>query len=127
MITRRKIGQSRKTTTIIVAILFFRLPFGDYFLNSLNLFSQKCVEIVKRKWILVTLGGKRFETNRDWCSDKFTMIALRTSSEAQGQQVGTIESSRPQYSSQIVETDTVSLEFSGKFLRFLLLTLLFSL
>ena len=28
----------------------------------------------------------------------------------------------PQYSSQIVETDTVSLEFSGKILRFLLHT-----
>ena len=39
---------------------------------------------------------------------------IRTSSETQGQLVGTIESSRPQYSSEIVETDTVSLEFSGK-------------
>ena len=29
MITRQKIGQSGKTTTIIVALLFFRLPFGD--------------------------------------------------------------------------------------------------
>ena len=29
MITRQKIGQSGKTTTIIVAISFFRLPFGD--------------------------------------------------------------------------------------------------
>ena len=29
MITRRKIGQSGKTTTMIVAILFFRFPFGD--------------------------------------------------------------------------------------------------
>ena len=52
---------------------------------------------------------------------------IRTSSETQGQLVGTIGSSRLQYPSQIVETDTVSLEFSGKFLRVLLLTLLFSL
>ena len=29
MITRRKIGQSGKTTTMIVAILLFRFPFGD--------------------------------------------------------------------------------------------------
>ena len=76
---------------------------------------------------MVTLRGKRVETNHNCCSDKFTMITLRTPSEAQGQLVGTIESSRLQYSSQIVETDTFSLEFSGKFLRFLLLTLLFSL
>ena len=52
---------------------------------------------------------------------------IRTSSETQGQLVVTIEWFRLQYSSQIVETDTVSLEFSGKFLRFLPLTLLFSL
>ena len=77
--------------------------------------------------MLVTLGGKRVETNHDCCSDKFTMITLRTSSEAQGQLVGTIESFRLQCSSQIDETDIVSLEFSGKFLRFLLLTLLSSL
>ena len=29
MITPQKIGQSGKTTTIIVAISIFRLPFGD--------------------------------------------------------------------------------------------------
>ena len=52
---------------------------------------------------------------------------IRTSSETQGQLVVTIEWFRLHYSSQIVETDTVSLEFSGKFLRFLPLTLLFSL
>ena len=72
--------------------------------------------------MLITLGGKRVETNHDCCSDKFTMITLRTSSEAQGQLVGTIESFRLQCSSQIDETDIVSLEFSGKFLRFLLLS-----
>ena len=75
--------------------------------------------------ILVTLMAKRVNTNHNCCWDKFIMI--RTPSETQGQLVGTIESSRLQYSSQIVETDTVSLEFSGKFLRFLLLALLFSL
>ena len=74
---------------------------------------------------MVTLVAKRVNTNHNCCWDKFIMI--RTSSETQGQLVGTIESSRLQYWSQIVETDTVSLEFSGKFLRFLLLTLLFSL
>ena len=47
---------------------------------------------------------------------------IRTSSETQGQLVGTIESSRLQYSSQIVETDTVSLEFSGKFFTVLIFT-----
>ena len=74
---------------------------------------------------MVTLVAKRVNTNQNYCWDKFIMI--RTSLETQGQLVGTIESSRLQYSSQIVETDTVSLEFSGKFLRVLLLTLLFSL
>ena len=53
MITRQKIAQSGKTPTIIVAKLFFGLPFGDknmmkdksisffrdHFINSLNLFS----------------------------------------------------------------------------------------
>ena len=29
LITRQKIGQSGNTATIIVAISFFRLPFGD--------------------------------------------------------------------------------------------------
>ena len=126
MITRQKIGQSRKTTTTIVAISFFRLLlFPNQFIDSLNLFSLKYVEIVRRKLILVTLVAKRVNTNHKCCWDKFIMI--RTSSETQGQLVGMIESSRLQYSSQIVETDTVSLEFSGKFLRFLLLTLLFSL
>ena len=75
--------------------------------------------------ILVTLVAKRVNTNHNRCWDKFIMI--RTSPETQEQLVGTIESSRLQYPSQIVETDTVSLEFSGKFLRVLLLTLLFSL
>ena len=75
--------------------------------------------------ILVTLVPKRVNTNHNCCWDKFIMI--RTSSETQGQLVVTIEWFRLQYSSQIVETDTVSLEFSGKFLRVLLLTLLFSL
>ena len=74
---------------------------------------------------MVTLVAKRVNTNHNCCWDKFIMI--RTSSETQGQLVGTIDSSRLQYSSQIVEQDTVSLEFSGKFLRFLLLILLFSL
>ena len=74
---------------------------------------------------MVTLVAKRVNTNHNCCWDKFIMI--RTSSETQGQLVGTIDSSRIQYSSQIVETDTASLEFAGKFLRFLLLTLLFSL
>ena len=63
--------------------------------------------------ILVSLVAKRVNTNHK-CWDKFIMI--RTSSETQGQLVGTIKSSRPQYSSEIVETDTVSLEFSGKIL-----------
>ena len=74
---------------------------------------------------MVTLLAKRVNTNHNCCWDKFIMI--RTSSETQGQLVGTIDSSRIQYSSQIVETDAASLEFAGKFLRFLLLTLLFSL
>ena len=60
---------------------------------------------------MVTLEAKRVNTSHNCCWDKFIMI--RTSSETQGQLVGTIESSRPQYPSQIVETDTVSLEFSA--------------
>ena len=75
--------------------------------------------------MLVILVAERVNTYHNSCWDKFIMI--RTSSETQGQLFRTIESSRLQYPSQIVETDTVSLEFSGKFLRFLLLTLLFSL
>ena len=43
--------------------------------------------------ILVTLGAKRVEKNTECCSDKFTTITLRTSSETQGKLVGTIESS----------------------------------
>ena len=43
--------------------------------------------------ILVTLGAKRVEKNTECCSDKFTMSTLRTTSETQGQLVGTIESS----------------------------------
>ena len=74
---------------------------------------------------MVILVAKRVNTYHNSCWDKFIMI--RTSSKTQGQLVGTIESSRLQYPSQIVETGTVSLEFSGKFLRVLLLTLLFSL
>ena len=58
---------------------------------------------------MVTLVAKRVNTNHKCCWDKFIMI--RTSSETQGQLVGTIESSRLQYSSQIVETDTVLLKF----------------
>ena len=64
--------------------------------------------------------AKRVNTSHNCCWDKFIMI--RTSSETQGQLVGTIESSRLQYSSQIVETDTVSLEFSGKFFTVLIFT-----
>ena len=62
---------------------------------------------------MVILVAKRVNTYHNSCWDKFIMI--RTSSEAQGQLVETIESSRLQCSSQIVETDIVSLEFSGKF------------
>ena len=43
---------------------------------------------------MVTLGAKRVETNPQCCSDKFTVITLRTSLETQGQLVGTIESSQ---------------------------------
>ena len=49
---------------------------------------------------MVTLGAKRVETNPECCSDKFTMITLRTSSETQGQLVDwTIESSGNQWNS----------------------------
>ena len=58
---------------------------------------------------MVALVVKRVNTNHNCCWDKFIM--LRTSLETQGQLVGTIDSSRIQYSSKIVETDTVSLEF----------------
>ena len=33
---------------------------------------------------MVPLGAKRVEKNTECCSDKFTMITLRTSSETQG-------------------------------------------
>ena len=58
---------------------------------------------------MVTLVAKRVNTNHNCCWDKFIMI--RTSSETQGQLVGTTESTRLQYSSQIVETDTFLLKF----------------
>ena len=64
---------------------------------------------------MVALVAKRVNTNHNCCWDKFIMIT--TSLETQGQQVGTKESSRLQYSSQIVETDTVSLEFFEKILE----------
>ena len=58
---------------------------------------------------MVSLVAKRVNTNNNCCWDKFIMI--RTSLETQGQLVGTIEASRIQYLSQIVETDTVLLNF----------------
>ena len=42
------------TNKIIVVVKLF--PVGDYFINSHNLFSLLCFDIVRRNLMLVTLG-----------------------------------------------------------------------
>ena len=47
---------------IILSVPFtYHFPFGDHFINSHNFSSRLCIDIVRRKLMLITLGTWRVE------------------------------------------------------------------